>query len=49
MLGDNRTNSTDSRRFGLVTMDRIIGKVFFTNWPLDDIGPVSQADYPDEG
>ncbi len=49
VLGDNRTNSTDSRRFGLVTMDRIIGKVFFTNWPLDDIGPVSQADYPDEG
>lgn len=49
VLGDNRTNSTDSRRFGLVTMERIIGKVFFANWPLDDIGPLPDADYPDEG
>jgi len=47
VLGDNRTNSSDSRRFGLVKMDRIIGKVFFANWPLEDIGPVSHADYPD--
>ena len=47
VLGDNRTNSSDSRRFGLVKMDRIIGKVFFANWPLDAIGPVSHADYPD--
>jgi signal peptidase I len=35
-LGDNRAESTDSRTFGHVTDDRIIGKVLFRFWPLTD-------------
>lgn len=35
-LGDNREESTDSRAFGHVTDDRIIGKVLFRFWPLTD-------------
>ena len=36
--GDNRAHSCDSRVWGLVPRDNIIGKVFFTYWPLDRIG-----------
>ncbi len=37
VLGDNRNNSTDSRRFGLVEIDSIVGKVSLTYWPLNRI------------
>ena len=33
VLGDNRSNSQDSRAFGLVTKDRIQGKVVARFWP----------------
>ena len=45
VLGDNRDNSADSRRFGPVDVDAIIGQAVFTNWPLDAVGPVPAADY----
>jgi len=32
-LGDNRTNSNDSRSFGPVKASRIIGKAWFSLWP----------------
>lgn len=38
VLGDNRTNSTDSRVFGLVSMDQVVGKTSLIYWPLDRIG-----------
>jgi signal peptidase I len=38
MEGDNRAHSCDSRVWGLVPRSSIIGKVFFTYWPLDRIG-----------
>jgi signal peptidase I len=34
MMGDNRAESCDSRRWGLVPRSAIIGEVFFTYWPL---------------
>lgn len=37
VLGDNRNNSTDSRTFGLVDIDSIVGKVSMTYWPLNRI------------
>ena len=40
VLGDNRQHSQDSRAFGLVAVDRIIGQAFFVNWPLGDVGPL---------
>ncbi|MHB0877430.1 MAG: signal peptidase I [Anaerolineae bacterium] len=33
-LGDNRNNSNDSRSFGPVTDSMIIGKAWFSIWPL---------------
>ena len=37
VLGDNRGNSSDSRVFGPVDIDRIIGGVMVSIWPPDDI------------
>ncbi|CQR48344.1 Signal peptidase IB [Paraliobacillus sp. PM-2] len=38
VLGDNRPVSRDSRRFGFVKEDSVIGDVVFRIWPLDAIG-----------
>ena len=38
VLGDNRGSSRDSRSFGPVALDRIIGRVRFIYWPLDHLG-----------
>lgn len=38
VLGDNRLNSKDSRIFGFVPMERIIGEVKLRIWPINDIG-----------
>lgn len=45
VLGDNRDNSSDSRQFGFVDADDIIGKAWFTYWPFDDLGLVPHEDY----
>lgn len=37
VLGDNRTNSTDSRMIGLVSIDEIVGKAMFIYLPFDRI------------
>ncbi len=37
MLGDNRNASKDSRRFGPVNKNFIIGKVLFRGWPFDRV------------
>jgi signal peptidase I len=47
VLGDNRRNSSDSRIFGVVDVDDIIGKAWLTYWPLSDFGLVPHYDYPD--
>lgn len=47
VLGDNRENSSDSRSFGPVDVDSIIGKAWITYWPTDEIGFVPHQDYPD--
>lgn len=46
VLGDNRDNSTDSRSFGTVDVDAIVGKAWFSYWPFDDLGLVPHYDYP---
>jgi signal peptidase I len=38
MEGDNRAHSCDSREWGLVPRQNIIGKVFLIYWPLNRIG-----------
>jgi signal peptidase I len=38
MLGDNRSNSQDSRYWGFADISDMRGPVFFRYWPLDRIG-----------
>ena len=37
MLGDNRNRSRDSRYWGLLDRDRVLGKAMFIFWPLNRI------------
>lgn len=38
LMGDNRTNSEDSRRFGAVDLSLVRGKAVFRVWPLKTAG-----------
>ncbi len=38
VMGDNRNNSRDSRRFDAVPLQNIVGQVIFRYFPLDSIG-----------
>ena len=37
-MGDNRTDSEDSRYFGPIAGNLIVGKMAFEVWPLSDTG-----------
>jgi signal peptidase I len=47
VMGDNRNHSQDSRAFGKVTRDRIIGEALIRYWPPPDWGIVNRIAYPD--
>src|ERR1700737_568157 len=38
VLGDNRNHSSDSRTFGFITLDSILGKAEVRIWPLGQVG-----------
>jgi len=38
VLGDNRSFSNDSRSFGPVSLDNIVGRAWFSYWPPGEIG-----------
>ncbi|MFH0887497.1 MAG: signal peptidase I, partial [bacterium] len=42
VMGDNRSNSSDSRAFGFLPRDYIIGKAMVRIWPLERVGFLPQ-------
>lgn len=44
--GDNRPYSSDSRAWGPITKDDIVGKAVFRYWPLKVAGTIKHATYP---
>ncbi|QPC81746.1 signal peptidase I [Phototrophicus methaneseepsis] len=44
VMGDNRNHSTDSRSFGPVTIDHIVGRVLFRYWPISEFGVIQHED-----
>jgi signal peptidase I len=46
VMGDNRTASQDSRVFGPVDADLIIGRAWLRYFPLERIGLIERPDYP---
>ncbi|PIR02403.1 MAG: signal peptidase I [Candidatus Nealsonbacteria bacterium CG_4_9_14_0_2_um_filter_37_38] len=45
VLGDNRPSSYDSRRWGVLPKENIIGKVFIKLWPLTALAKVEVPEY----
>ena len=43
--GDNRPYSADSRAWGPITRDDIVGKAFFRYWPAEKMGRIIKAEY----
>lgn len=46
VLGDNRLHSSDSRRWGTLNKDFVIGKVFVRAWPINEIKYFTPVMYP---
>lgn len=38
VLGDNRSNSTDSRMLGFISSDQLVGNAVFIYWPFNRFG-----------
>ena len=42
VMGDNRPVSKDSRYIGPISVESIVGKVFFRFWPINKMGTVEE-------
>lgn len=38
VLGDNRGFSNDSRSFGMIPIENVVGQAWFSYWPIDRLG-----------
>ncbi|MBW7943770.1 signal peptidase I [Patescibacteria group bacterium] len=46
VVGDNRPYSSDSRSWGAITKNDIVGKAIFRYWPLNVAGVIKHSTYP---
>lgn len=44
-VGDNREHSSDSRAWGPITRDEIVGRAFFRYWPSESMGVIEHHRY----
>lgn len=47
LMGDHRNQSQDSRCFGTVRVERVVGRAWLRFWPLDSLTILSTPTYPD--
>ena len=47
VLGDNRLNSSDSREWDALPLDRVIGKAWVSYWPVNQWSVIQHATYPE--
>jgi signal peptidase I len=47
LMGDHRNQSQDSRCFGTVAVDRVVGRAWLRFWPLDSLTILTTPAYPD--
>jgi len=45
LFGDNRSHSRDSREFGPIEINLIVGRAFFVYWPVPEAGLVPKVTY----
>jgi signal peptidase I len=46
VMGDNRPDSQDSRAFGPITRDLILGRAWLRYFPLERVGLIERPEYP---
>jgi signal peptidase I len=47
VMGDHRQRSADSRVFGTIPIDNVIGRAFLRYWPINTFGVMETPTYPD--
>lgn len=49
VLGDNRRNSVDGRRYGFINQEDVVGEASFRIWPLSEWGSLATYELSEDG